>query len=93
MMRIFRKNISEIDEKQCEDINQLIEENNGLIFHETKFNEIVSGSFNTSLSYLLAYENNKLAGICPMHTMKKAFLKLTYSNPANIRGSLRWLGF
>ena len=81
-MRIFRKDISKIDEKQCKDINQFVEENNGLIFHETKFNEIVSGSFNTSLSYLLAYVNNKLAGICPMHTIKNGILKLTYSNPA-----------
>lgn len=81
-MRIIRKKISEIDSKESSKINQFIEENKGLIFHETKFNEIVSGSFNTNLSYLLAYENNKLAGICPMHTIKKGFLNLTYSNPA-----------
>ena len=82
IMRIFRKNISEIDEKQWKNINQFIEENNGLVFHETKFNEIVSESFDTGLSYLLAYKNGKLAGICPLHTIKKGFLKLTYSNPA-----------
>jgi len=81
-MRIFRKDISKIGENQCKEIDQFIEENDGLIFHETKFNEIVSGSFNTNLSYLLAYENNKLAGICPMHSVKKGFIKLTYSNPA-----------
>ena len=82
MMRIFRKNISEIDENQRKDINQFIEENNGLIFYETKFNEIVSESFNTELSYLFAYKNGGLVGICPIHTIKKGFLKLTYSNPA-----------
>lgn len=82
IVRIFRKNISEIDENQRKDINQFIEENNGLIFHETKFNEIVSESFDTGLSYLVAYKNGELAGICPMHTIKKGFLKLTYSNPA-----------
>lgn len=80
-MRIFRKNISEIDENQRDEINQLIEENNGLIFHETKFNEIVSESFDTGLSYLVAYKNGELAGICPLHTIKKGLVKLTYSNP------------
>jgi len=81
-MRIFRKDILEIDDNQRKNINQFIEENNGLIFHETKFNEIVSESFDTSLSFLLAYKNNKLAGICPMHTIKNGILNLTYSNPA-----------
>ena len=81
IMRIFRKNISKI-EKQCKGIDQFIEENNGLIFHETKFNEIVSESFDTDLSYIVAHKNGRLAGICPLHTIKKGFLKLTYSNPA-----------
>jgi len=81
-MKVIRKNISEIDNRERREIDKLIENNCGLIFHEIEFNKIVSESFNTELSYFIAYNNfNKIIGICPLHTIKKGLVKLTYSNP------------
>ena len=82
-MKIIRKKFTEVDNKEILEIDELIENNFGLIFHETQFNRIVSESFNTELSYFVAYNNdNKIIGICPLHTIKKGLIKLTYSNPA-----------
>jgi len=79
-MRIIRKPILVLSEKEKNEIDYFIEENNGLIFHETKFNEIVSKSFGSKLSYLLAYKGQKLIGICPIHSLKKGLLINSYSN-------------
>ena len=82
-MKIIRKNIFEIDNKERIEIDKLIESNFGLIFHEVEFNRIVSESFTTELSYFIAYnDKNQMVGICPLHTIKKGLVKTTYSNPA-----------
>jgi len=51
-----------------------------LIFHETKFNKILSETFNSILSYFLAYRNGLLIGVCPCQTFKDKFILHTYSN-------------
>jgi hypothetical protein len=79
-MEIVRKTFFEISKSEKSQIDIFIGQNNGLIFHEIKLNEIVSGIFSTELSYILAYINKKLVGICPVHTLKKGILKNSYSN-------------
>ncbi len=66
-----------------QDIDRFIELQGGLIFHETEFNRIVSEVFHTRLFYLVAYHSTGgLKAVCPIHTIKNNFLKLSYSNPA-----------
>ena len=79
-MKVIRKSINEINESEKTEIDNFIELNSGLIFHEIKFNEIASEIFNTSLSYFLAYTDNRLDGICPVHSIKRGILSNTYSN-------------
>lgn len=82
-MKIIRKKITLINNNEILEIDKLIENNFGLIFHEVEFNRIVTESFNTVLSYFIAYnESNKIISICPLHTFKKGLIKTTYSNPA-----------
>jgi lipid II:glycine glycyltransferase (peptidoglycan interpeptide bridge formation enzyme) len=83
-MKVIRKSINEISELEKNQINTFIEQNNGLIFHETIFNEIVSETFDTNLAYFLAYLNSRLVGICPVHSIKRGMLINTYSNNGNI---------
>lgn len=79
-MKVIRKSIESITEKEKLQIDKLIEENNGTVFHETEFNIIASDIFDTELTYFMAYENNILAGICPSHTFKDKLLFLSFSN-------------
>ena len=82
-MRVLRKSFAEIEARERKEIDKFIEDNCGLVFHEIEFNRIVSESFNTELFYLIALDNkSQIVGICPMHTIKEGFLKVTYSNPA-----------
>jgi hypothetical protein len=81
-MKIVRENINETKILKLEEMNQFIKLNRGLIFHEVEFNKIVSEVFNTKLSYLIALNSgDQIIGICPLHTIEKRLLKLTYSNP------------
>ena len=83
-MKIYRNNIINIDTKQRINIENFTNNNRGLIFHEIRFNEIVSEVFNTKLSYLTASINkDQMIGFCPLHTIKKRLIKLSYSNPTN----------
>ncbi len=79
-MNIFRKKINDLSEIELLKIDKFIEENNGLIFYETKFNKILSDSFFTVLSYFLAYKQGELIGICPCHTFKNKYISQTFSN-------------
>ena len=79
-MRIIRKSITELTRFQKKEIDEFIDQNNGLIFHGTKFNEIASEAFNSHLSYFLAYDGNKLIGVCPVHSIKRGILTDSYSN-------------
>lgn len=81
-LEIIRKNISHFNADEKATVDKFIKENSGLIFHETDFNEIVSECFNTNLGYALAYKEEKLIGICPIHTVKKGLLKISFSNPS-----------
>lgn len=79
-MKIARQKISQLEADDKKQIDEFIEENNGLIFHETKINEIASQTFKTKLSYFLAYEENRLIGVCPLHSTKSGLLTNTFSN-------------
>jgi Acetyltransferase (GNAT) domain len=79
-MKIIRKFINELSESEKNHIDGFIERNGGLIFHETKFNEIASKTFKSDLSYFLAYSDQNLIGICPVHSIKRGILKNSYSN-------------
>lgn len=79
-LKVIRKSIDSITEKERIQIDELIENNGGTVFHETKLNIIASDVFKTKLTYFLAYQNNELAGICPCHSVKDRFLILTFSN-------------
>ncbi len=82
-MKVIRKSIAVIENKERKEIDKFIKDNCGLVFHEIEFNRIVSDVFKTEFSYLIAINNKKkIIGICPLHTIKKGLLKLTYSNPA-----------
>jgi len=80
--KIIRKNISDLNEDEKSIIDKFVEANDGLIFHETLFNEIVSECFNTNLSYALAYNEENMIGILPIHTIKQGLLSLSFSNPS-----------
>ena len=79
-MKIIRKSILELSESEKAKIDIFIEPNNGLIFHEIKFNEIVSDIFNTNLFYFIIYNENRLLAVCPLHSIKRGILNITYSN-------------
>ena len=79
-MKVIRKSINELSESEKTEIDNFIELNNGLIFHETKFNEIASEIFNSNLSFFLAYTDKRLVGICPVHSIKRGLLSHSYSN-------------
>ena len=81
-MKVIRKSINEISELEKNQINSFIEKNDGLIFHESNFNEIASQAFKTEISYFLAFDNNKMVGICPIHSINTKLTKQSYSNPS-----------
>ena len=79
-MLVKRKDISDFSEIEKLEIDNFIKAHNGLIFHETKFNEIAAGTFHTKLFYFLASEDGKLAGVCPVHFIPKGKINILYSN-------------
>jgi hypothetical protein len=82
LIRVFREKIESINLLDKNRIDQFILDNNGLIFHQVKFNELVSKAFKTDFSYLLAFQDKLLIGICPLHTIKNGIIRNTYSNPS-----------
>jgi len=79
-MKVIRKSFKNLSEKEKYEIDLFINENNGLIFHETSFNEIANSTFHSELTYFLAYVKAKLVGICPAHSTSKGILDFTFSN-------------
>jgi len=79
-MKIIRRSFSELSITDKNEIDQFIDLHNGLVFHETRFNEIASQIYKTSFFYFIAYANNEIAGICPAHKINKGILKLLFSN-------------
>jgi hypothetical protein len=79
-MEVVRRSFLELSVIEKTEIDQFVNAQNGLIFHETKFNEIASQTFKTKLSYFLAYEETALVGICPIHSIKKGILTNSFSN-------------
>lgn len=79
-MKVIRRPIYEFNESENKEIDVFIELNNGTVFHEIKFNRIVSEVFKTSCFYFVAYNGNDLIGICPVHTIKKGVVKLLLSS-------------
>jgi hypothetical protein len=73
----------ELNEYQKKYIDQFIDQNNGLVFHYTKLNEIVSEFNNTELFYLIAYKKDTIIGVCPVHRIRKGILQLDYTNNGN----------
>jgi len=82
-LNIIKKSFIDLTEHQKEEIDQFIDCNNGLVFHYTKLNEIVSEFNKTELFYLVAYKENLIIGICPLHCIRKGFLRLNYTNNGN----------
>ncbi len=83
-MKIVRTTISDLTEEKQKSINEFIEKNCGLVFHEPDFNKIVSEFSGSQFNYLLAYDSyGEMIGICPVHTLKRGFLKFSYSNPTS----------
>lgn len=79
-MNIIRKNIIEISPELKTQINDFIEQNEGLVFHATSINEIASNFFKHELSYFLAYENEKLIAVCPVTSKKTGLLTQSHSS-------------
>lgn len=83
LMKIIRRNLSELPTRRIEEIMSFLDENFSTIFHEPDINSIVSEVFNTKFSYELAYnDTGNLVGLCPLHSIKDNLLTMTYSNPA-----------
>lgn len=82
-MKVIRKSINEISESEKNQIDNFIEQNDGLIFHETKFNKIASEIFKTSCFYFIGFIGNEIVGICPAHTVNDGVLRLLFSNMSN----------
>lgn len=62
------------------EIENVIERNKGLIFHEIEFNKIASKHFKTKLTYKICMnKNNQLIAFCPIHGLKKGFLTFQYT--------------
>jgi len=80
---MIRKSILELDVSWKSEIDQFIDLNNGLVFHYTGFNEIVSSANKTKLSYIIAVKKNEIIGVCPIHRINKGFLHFDYSNNWN----------
>jgi lipid II:glycine glycyltransferase (peptidoglycan interpeptide bridge formation enzyme) len=85
-MRVIKKNINIISDEEKSEIDSLIIKERGLIFHETKLNEIISESYNTEFFYFLAYNSKgELKGICPLHSIKRGIINENYSNPSSFK--------
>ncbi len=59
-------------EIQSERISQVIEENNGSVFHEVELNKIVERHLNSELFYLVDNESN-IMNLAPVHVTKEKF--------------------
>lgn len=79
-LKVERLKIVEMDSALKEEIDLFIERNLGTIFHETAFNAISAKTLGTELSYYIARNDGKLAGICPCHSVKDRALVSTFSN-------------
>jgi lipid II:glycine glycyltransferase (peptidoglycan interpeptide bridge formation enzyme) len=82
-MKVIRKYLDEFSQSEKKEIDSFIELNDGLIFHETKFNEIASEIFKTSCFYFIGYIGNEIVGICPAHIVNDGVLRLIFSNMSN----------
>jgi len=54
-------------ERNFNRINDFLENNNGLIFHDVQFNLIISKYINSSFYYFAIYRNKQIVGACPIH--------------------------
>jgi hypothetical protein len=78
------------NESQSEKITQVIEENNGSVFHEVDLNEIVQTNFKSDLYYLVDNSSN-ITCLCPIHVTKEKFgVKRFNCNPL---GDMPYAGF
>ncbi len=85
MIKMIRKQYTDLSQDEIQKIEKINVEFGGLIFHETKFNQIVQETFNTELSYWIALSSTgTMIGFCPMHTEKRGFLKYSYSSPTHL---------
>jgi len=83
MMRIERKKLSELSASQIEEINLFLESNYSTVFHEPRFNSIVSEVFMTKFWYNFVYSSDgRIIALCPFHSKEHGWLRRTYSNPA-----------
>jgi hypothetical protein len=85
MIRVIRKSYADLSHDDLKDIGGINDDFGGLIFHEAEFNHIVQESFNTELTYWLAYsQQGGMIGFCPMHSQKHGFLKYSYASPTHL---------
>lgn len=79
-MKIIEKDINNLSEDELKNIDNYIEKNGGLVFHETAFNEIAAKYFDFNLKYLLAFnDSNELIGVCPVHFRQNGLIKKSIS--------------
>lgn len=79
-IKIVRKNINELHEQEIKSVDKFINDNNGLIFHEISFNQIVSEVFKTKFIGYFAFLENEMIGFCPVHSVKNKFITYSFSN-------------
>lgn len=79
-MKVIRRSFSELSKTEKTEIDKFVDIHDGLIFHETKFNEIASKIYKTNLFYFIAYINDEMVGICPVHAINDGVLKLLFSH-------------
>ncbi|MCK4662461.1 MAG: GNAT family N-acetyltransferase [Bacteroidales bacterium] len=80
-MKIVREEFENISLVKRNYIDQFIVENNGLIFHETSFLNIVSKIFKSKLFYFILHYNSKIMAVCPIISVKNRFVNNLYSGP------------
>jgi len=73
-VRLVKIKIEDIDQIFKKEIDQFIIRNEGLVFHETMFNEILSEFIKSHLYYYFIYKSNILMALCPFHKRKRGLL-------------------
>jgi len=78
-IRIEKISYKEFKQSEKNQIDLFIDNNNGLVFHETTFNEILSDFIESQLYYHIAFVKNNIVGICPVHKKKNGLIVNYYS--------------
>lgn len=78
-LSIVSKYLNDLSKDENIIVQNFIDENNGLVFHQPDFLRVVSDSFNLSCKYILLESDGELFGLCPVFRIQKNNYSVIYS--------------